>query len=376
MIGIKTLPDVIHQYIRFQNAKSRQGSHKTKTRSEVSGRSKKPFSQKGTGNARQGSSKPPHFRGGATSMGPVNRDHSISLNKKEKALALKSALSSKMSENNIIFIDSFVIEKNGDMGMTLLGSNSAGCFIAFGDDGDNDAGRIGYDHNTNRLTMKVNGTDYFRYHSTGRFSIGTTSSTHTIHTVDNIAGNYVAHFDNENNSGSHPYGLKINFSGMAPDDNVAQAIIFADSSAQRFIVFSDGDVQNHDNSYGSISDEKVKEQITDASSQWNDIKALKVRKFKMKEDVAKGDSDDHWRLGVVAQELETAGMSGLVKNNPDMEEDTDTKIMKETGTTTKSVKYSILYMKAVKALQEAMTKIETLETEVNSLKSRVTTLES
>ena len=108
--GIKILPDIIHQYLRYQNAKSRQGSHKTKTRSEVSGRAKKPFSQKGTGNARQGSSKPPHFRGGATSMGPVNRDHSISLNKKEKTLALKSALSSKMSENNIIFIDSFVIE--------------------------------------------------------------------------------------------------------------------------------------------------------------------------------------------------------------------------------------------------------------------------
>ena len=89
--GIKALPDIIHQYIRYQNAKSRQGSHKTKTRSEVSGRAKKPFAQKGTGNARQGSSKPPHFRGGATSMGPVNRDHSISLNKKEKALALKSA---------------------------------------------------------------------------------------------------------------------------------------------------------------------------------------------------------------------------------------------------------------------------------------------
>ena len=64
--GIKVFPDIIHQYIRYQNAKSRQGSHKTKTRSEVSGRSKKPFAQKGTGNARQGSSKPPHFRGGAT----------------------------------------------------------------------------------------------------------------------------------------------------------------------------------------------------------------------------------------------------------------------------------------------------------------------
>ena len=69
IFGIKKLPDLIHQYIRYQNAKSRQGSHKTKSRSEISGRSKKPFSQKGTGNARQGSNKPPNFRGGAVSMG-------------------------------------------------------------------------------------------------------------------------------------------------------------------------------------------------------------------------------------------------------------------------------------------------------------------
>ena len=82
--GIKKLPDLIHQYIRYQNAKKRQGSHKTKSRSEVRGKSSKPFAQKGTGNARQGSSKAPHFRGGAVSMGPQNRDHSFSLNKKEK----------------------------------------------------------------------------------------------------------------------------------------------------------------------------------------------------------------------------------------------------------------------------------------------------
>ena len=110
IFGIKTLPDIIHQYIRYQNAKSRQGSHKTKTRSEVSGRSKKPFSQKGTGNARQGSNKPPNFRGGATSMGPVNRDHSFNLNKKEKKLALKSALSNKFSEDKVFIIDSFEIK--------------------------------------------------------------------------------------------------------------------------------------------------------------------------------------------------------------------------------------------------------------------------
>ena len=110
IFGVKKLPDLIHQYIRYQNAKSRQGSHKTKSRSEVNGRSKKPFSQKGTGNARQGSNKPPNFRGGAVSMGPQNRDHSFNLNKKEKKLALKSALSIKISENKIIIIDSFEIK--------------------------------------------------------------------------------------------------------------------------------------------------------------------------------------------------------------------------------------------------------------------------
>ena len=136
--GIKVFPDIIHQYIRYQNAKSRQGSHKTKTRSEVSGRAKKPFAQKGTGNARQGSSKPPHFRGGATSMGPVNRDHSISLNKKEKALALKSALSSKMLENNIVFIDSFVIEnhKTKNLKIKLSKFDFKSALFVYGDDSE------------------------------------------------------------------------------------------------------------------------------------------------------------------------------------------------------------------------------------------------
>tara|TARA_B100000925_G_scaffold230371_1_gene178935 strand:- start:218 stop:841 length:624 start_codon:yes stop_codon:yes gene_type:complete len=110
IFGVKIFPDLIHQYIRYQNAKSRQGSHKTKNRSEVSGRSKKPFSQKGTGNARQGSNKPPNFRGGAVSMGPQNRDYSFSLNKKEKKLALKSALSSKLVDEKVVIIDTFEIK--------------------------------------------------------------------------------------------------------------------------------------------------------------------------------------------------------------------------------------------------------------------------
>jgi hypothetical protein len=123
-------------------------------------------------------------------------------------------------------------------------------------------------------------------------------------------------------------------------------------------------VQNTNNSYGAFSDIKLKEQITDASSQWNDIKALTVRKYKMKEEVsAKGDSDNLWRLGLVAQEVETAGMNGLISESIDKDAE-----MNDLGTTTKSVKYSILYMKAVKALQEAMSRIETLEADVKTLK--------
>jgi len=112
IFGVKVFPDLIHQYIRYQNAKLRQGSHKTKTRSEVNGRAKKPFAQKGTGNARQGSSKPPHFRGGAIAMGPENRDYSFSLNKKEKTLALKCALSNKVDKEEIIFIDSLKMDNH------------------------------------------------------------------------------------------------------------------------------------------------------------------------------------------------------------------------------------------------------------------------
>ena len=136
IFGMKIFPDLIHNYIRYQNAKSRQGSHKTKTRSEVNGRAKKPFSQKGTGNARQGSSKPPHFRGGAIAMGPVNRDHSFNLNKKEKKLALKSALSAKLSQEKVVFLDSLKIEnhKTKELHITLKKFDFSSALFIHADD--------------------------------------------------------------------------------------------------------------------------------------------------------------------------------------------------------------------------------------------------
>ena len=130
-----------------------------------------------------------------------------------------------------------------------------------------------------------------------------------------------------------------------------------------FQVEGDGDCINSNGTFGQISDEKLKQDIVDASSQWDDIKAIKVKKFKFKDAVANLGDKAIQQIGVVAQDLEAAGMSGLVKEKPDIIDNVDQ------GTVTKSVKLSVLYMKAIKALQEAMTRIETLETKVAALES-------
>ena len=130
------------------------------------------------------------------------------------------------------------------------------------------------------------------------------------------------------------------------------------NNTTRFRVLNNGNCANANNSFGSLSDVKLKENIVDASSQWDDVKAVKVRNFNFKND------KDSKLLGVVAQEVETVS-SGLVFETIDRDPDDSTK---EIGTT-KNVKYSILYMKAFKALQEAMAKIEVLETEVTALKA-------
>jgi hypothetical protein len=125
-------------------------------------------------------------------------------------------------------------------------------------------------------------------------------------------------------------------------------------------IFSNGNIENTNNSYGQISDVKLKENIVDANSQWNDIKGVQVRNFNFKEETG---NPTHTQIGVVAQELETVS-PGLVYETPDRDEEGN-----DLGTVTKGVNYSVLYMKAVKALQEAMDRIETLETKVAALEA-------
>ena len=120
------------------------------------------------------------------------------------------------------------------------------------------------------------------------------------------------------------------------------------ASSVKFLVTGNGNAQNANNSYGSISDVSLKENIVDANSQWDDIKNIRVRNYNFKESTGQ---PTHTQIGVVAQELETV--------SPKLVEVSDKDGMK-------NVQYSVLYMKAVKALQESMTRIETLETRLNN----------
>ena len=111
--GITPNDQVVYEHINLFMANRRQGTHATKTRSDVSGGGRKPWRQKGTGNARQGSTRAPHWVGGGVVFGPsANRNYTKKMNKKERKLALKSALTYKANDKDIIVVDKFEVETN------------------------------------------------------------------------------------------------------------------------------------------------------------------------------------------------------------------------------------------------------------------------
>ncbi len=105
VFGVDVNEHLVHMAVVQQLANNRQGTQKAKTRSEVRGGGRKPWRQKGTGHARQGSTRAPQWRGGGVVFAPTPRDYSFKLNKKEKRAALKSALSSRVAENKFVVVD-------------------------------------------------------------------------------------------------------------------------------------------------------------------------------------------------------------------------------------------------------------------------------
>ena len=193
--------------------------------------------------------------------------------------------------------------------------------------------------------------------------------------------------------------MQIYFAGTSSGDTTDYFGLFADSGATRAIHYSNGDWVNVNNSYGSTSDVKLKQDIVDARGYWDDFKALRYRKYRLKEEVAQY-ANAGTKIGLVAQEIEGA-FSKLVENSPDramqdvpvldkdgnatykLDENNDLVLdgdgnripateegLVDLGTTTKSIKYSVLHGPVMATVvQELQTRLEAAESEIAALKA-------
>ena len=293
--------------------------------------------------------------------------------------SIKSADSGATADSGA---DELVVEGSGSSGITILSGASSTGSIYFGDSGLNYDGYIAYSQSNRKMSFGTAGGSRGFFDSSGSLFVGRSSqvtnggvgAVHHFEQVGDAQWAVTTHGAQTNN-----YGHSVYYA-TAHDGTGNHFLYCTDTGANRLRIRSDGDVQNHDNAYGSTSDERIKQDIKDANSQWDDIKAVKVRNFKKKDDVRQYGDKAWEQIGVVAQELEAAGMTKLITEAPPDEHDIKSSAefgtlnedgtIKEVKAKVKDVKYSVLYMKAVKALQEAMIRIETLETKVKALEAK------
>ena len=135
VFGVEVNEHLVHMAVVQQLANNRQGTQKAKTRSEVSGGGRKPWRQKGTGHARQGSTRAPQWTGGGVVFAPVPRDYSFKINKKEKRAALKSALTSRVEAHKLVVLDELKLEaiKTKDFVKVLNNLNVSKALVVMGD---------------------------------------------------------------------------------------------------------------------------------------------------------------------------------------------------------------------------------------------------
>ena len=135
VFGVEVKEHLVHMAVLNQLANNRQGTQKAKTRSEVSGGGRKPWRQKGTGHARQGSTRSPQWTGGGVVFAPVPRDYSFKMNRKEKRAALKSALTDRVNENKFIVVDElkFDAPKTKDFAKVLANLNVSKALVVSDD---------------------------------------------------------------------------------------------------------------------------------------------------------------------------------------------------------------------------------------------------
>jgi len=255
----------------------------------------------------------------------------------------------KLDVNGSIRGDTFVRSTSGSVGSYLV-ANSGGGF-----------GVVGTATN-HPLLLNTNDIERMRITSGGQVLVGQTSSPTAKFAVTANVGPDPSYIFTNASTSSVSYDMFFQKSAAAPNSTGARFLTCVDTSADRLIIQSNGSVINATGSYGTISDQKLKQDIVDAGSQWDDIKNLRFRKYRLKTDVEANPNAKPF-LGLVAQEVELVS-PGLVDESPDVSIETG-----DLGTTTKQIKTSVLYMKAIKALQEAMERIETLEAKVAALEA-------
>ena len=251
------------------------------------------------------------------------------------------------------FVDLFKIVSNDSLHLLYNGSTTAPS-LCFRDDTNTGI----FSRVDDEFNITTGGTERFRITGDGFTKATNTGAVHSntgFHESFTTNNSQHTHVFSHHGSGQQ-LGIHIRSLTDGGLNSTLNQILCNSGNVVSFVVRQNGNVESRNNSFGSISDVKLKENIVDANSQWNDLKAVKVRNFNFKE------NPSIKMLGVVAQEIETVS-AGLVTDVPDVDPTTN----EDLGTVTKTVKYSILYMKAIKALQEAMARIETLEAKVATL---------
>ena len=258
--------------------------------------------------------------------------------------------------------DDLVINGTANTGITInsgAASSTAEGALVFaegngsGGSADGFRGAIQYKHGDDRMMFYTNNAEKLRILTSGKILANRT----TEFTTSPSGGDAVDYQFEQLTSDGYTLGVHCDQTlqrGMAiyytPSKTPEPSFIFKVGTSFKTIIRADGDLENANNSYGSISDVSMKENIVDANSQWNDIKNIKIRNYNFKESTGQ---QTHTQIGVIAQELETVSP----------------KLVRESEDGMKTVSYSLLYMKAVKALQEAQARIEILETKVAALEA-------
>jgi hypothetical protein len=228
--------------------------------------------------------------------------------------------------------------------------------------GTNDAGVVFNAPTTEgTLIFQTNSTERARITSGGDLCVGSTSALGKFDVYQTaLARAAYLSLDNASNTSDV---LRLDCSRNTTNNSYNFLLCAVPGVATRLTIADSGNVANTNGTYGTLSDARLKQDIVDAGSQWDDLKAVRFRKYRMKTDV-QANPDSPAMLGVVAQELETV-CPGLVENQTDRDDEGN-----DLGTTTKIVKSSILLMKAAVALQEAMARIEQLEAKFAALESK------